>query len=43
MENGSRGRTATWAKLLAVVVLLVLVPLVIYLMVSFQGSGAVPW
>ncbi|MFD8201441.1 hypothetical protein ACWDTR_32405 [Streptomyces sp. NPDC003470] len=43
METEDRGRTATWAKLLAVIVLLVLVPLVIYFMVSFQGSGAVPW
>ena len=43
METEGRGRTAIWAKLLAVIVLFVLVPLVIYFMVSFQGSGAVPW
>jgi hypothetical protein len=43
MPSAGPGRTAVWAKVLAVFVLLVLVPLVVLFMVSFQGSGAFPW
>lgn len=43
MSTEGRGKTAVWAKVLAAIVLLVLIPLVIYFMVSFQGSGAFPW
>lgn len=37
------GRSATWAKALAAFVLLVLMPLVIWFLASFPGSGAFPW
>ncbi|MET9971018.1 hypothetical protein ABZZ80_35230 [Streptomyces sp. NPDC006356] len=43
MSTEGPGRTAGWAKILAAFVLLVLMPLVIWFMVSFQGSGAFPW
>ncbi|MFE3639184.1 hypothetical protein [Streptomyces cellostaticus] len=43
MPADGRGRTAGWAKVLAAVVLLVLLPLVIWALFSFQGSGAFPW
>lgn len=43
MPTEGPGKTAVWAKILAVSVLLVLMPLVIYFVVSFQGSGAFPW
>jgi ABC-type transport system involved in cytochrome bd biosynthesis fused ATPase/permease subunit len=42
MPTEDHGRTAVWAKILAAVVLLALMPLVIYFMVSFQESGAFP-
>ncbi|EOY51420.1 hypothetical protein SLI_6714 [Streptomyces lividans 1326] len=37
------GRSATWAKVLAAFVLLVLMPLVIWFLASFPGSGAFAW
>ncbi|MBQ0825174.1 hypothetical protein [Streptomyces tagetis] len=43
MPTERPGRTATWAKVLAAFVLLVLMPLVIFFVVSFRGSGAFPW
>ncbi len=36
MSTEGHGKTAVWAKALAAIVLLVLMPLVIYFMVSFQ-------
>lgn len=43
MPTNGPGRTAGWAKALAVFVLLLLVSLVIWFLVSFPGSGAIPW
>ncbi|WP_268249445.1 hypothetical protein [Streptomyces poonensis] len=43
MPTEGPGKSAVWAKALAAFVLLVLVPLVIWAMVSFQGSSAFPW
>ncbi|MFF8592337.1 hypothetical protein ACF061_12965 [Streptomyces sp. NPDC015220] len=43
MPTDGPGGTAVWAKVLAAFVLLVLMPLVIWFMVSFHGSGAIPW
>jgi hypothetical protein len=40
--EGPRG-SAGWAKALTAFVLLVLLPLVIWFLVSFRGSGAFPW
>lgn len=42
MQTEGPGRTAVWAKALAALVLLVLMPLVIWFLVSFQGSDATP-
>jgi hypothetical protein len=43
MPTQGPGKSATWAKVLAAFVFLVLMPLVIWFMVSFPGSGAFPW
>lgn len=43
MPTQSPGKSAGWARVLAALVLLVLMPVVIWFMVSFQGSGAFPW
>ncbi|MFH9855969.1 hypothetical protein ACH4NV_23220 [Streptomyces althioticus] len=43
MPTQGRGKSAAWAKVLAAFVFLVLMPLVIWFMVSFPGSGAFPW
>ncbi|MEU3368235.1 hypothetical protein [Streptomyces pseudogriseolus] len=37
------GKSAAWAKVLAALVFLVLMPLVIWFLVSFPKSGAFPW
>lgn len=37
------GKSAGWARALAAFVLPVLVPLLIWFMASFRGSGAFPW
>lgn len=43
MPAGSRGRTAPWAKVLAAIVLLVLLPLVLWFMVSLSRAPGIPW
>jgi hypothetical protein len=43
MPTEGPGKTAGWAKALAVFVLLALMPLVIWFMVSLRGSDAFPW
>jgi hypothetical protein len=43
MPTQGPGKSAAWAKVLAAFVFLVLMPLVIWFMVSFPGSGAFPW
>ncbi|WP_268256700.1 hypothetical protein [Streptomyces sulfonofaciens] len=43
MPEESAGKSAAWAKALAVVVLVVLVPLVVWFLVSLQHSDAFPW
>ncbi len=43
MPTQEPGKTAAWTKFLAAFILLVLMPLVIWFMVSFQESGAIPW
>ncbi|WP_282615160.1 hypothetical protein [Streptomyces sp. GESEQ-4] len=43
MPTEGPGKTAMWAKVFAAFVLLVLMPLVIWFMVSFPASGAIPW
>ncbi|MDH6227242.1 hypothetical protein [Streptomyces sp. MJP52] len=42
MPTQEPGKTAAWAKFLAAFVFLVLMPLVIWFMVSFQWPGAIP-
>ncbi|MFJ9535853.1 hypothetical protein ACIRPX_01145 [Streptomyces sp. NPDC101225] len=42
MTTEGRGRTATWAKVLAVFVLLVPVPLVVWFMITFPRSPGLP-
>jgi hypothetical protein len=42
MSSQGPGKTAMWAKVFAAFVL-ALLPLVIYFMASFRGSGAFPW
>ncbi|MEW2131131.1 hypothetical protein [Streptomyces sp. NPDC005435] len=43
MPTDSRGKSTGWAKVLAAVVLLVLLPLAGWFLVSFQGARAFPW
>ncbi|MFD9093261.1 hypothetical protein [Streptomyces collinus] len=43
MPAEGAGRTAAWAKVLAGVVLLVLVPLVVWFMISFPRGNHFPW
>lgn len=40
MTDEGRGRSAGWARGLAVFVLLVLMPVVIWFLVGYPGSGA---
>ncbi|MFJ5778753.1 hypothetical protein [Streptomyces sp. NPDC093094] len=43
MPSTGRGRSAGWARALAAFVLLVLMPLVIWFLISFRGSHAFVW
>jgi hypothetical protein len=43
MPTEEPGKSAGWAKALAVFILLVLIPLVVWFLISFQNSDAFPW
>ncbi len=43
MPTENRGKTAGWAKVFAWLVLIVVLPLVVWAMLSFQNSSAFPW
>jgi hypothetical protein len=43
MPAENMGRTATWAKILAGIVLLVLLPLVLWFITSFADDIVIPW
>ncbi|MFF9312538.1 hypothetical protein ACF1BS_16675 [Streptomyces sp. NPDC014748] len=43
MTTEGRGGSAAWAKVLAGFVLLVLLPLVLWFMVSFSRAHVFPW
>lgn len=43
MPTENRGKTAGWAKVLAWFVLIVVLPLVVFFLISLQNSDAFPW
>ncbi|MFI7410588.1 hypothetical protein ACIBU0_18185 [Streptomyces sp. NPDC049627] len=43
MPTENRGKTAGWAKGLAWLVLIVVLPLVVWFLLSLRNSDALPW